>query len=99
MFNIQETKAMTVFGVPDCGEWIHHQNASYKAWLLGYLSGINAAYNGAKIDHLAQLSSAGQAFLWMDNYCRRNPLSNVDLGAAALFYELTDRKKALTTKP
>ena len=47
-------------------------------------------------DPLDGLSSAQQAFLWMDNYCRANPLKNVSDGASDLFLELQNKS---ATKP
>jgi hypothetical protein len=39
-------------------------------------------------DPLDKINSAEQIFVWMDNYCRANPLKNVREGAQDLFIEL-----------
>jgi hypothetical protein len=39
-------------------------------------------------DPLRKLNSVDQAFLWMDYYCRANPLTNVSDGATRLYVEL-----------
>jgi hypothetical protein len=53
-------------------------------WLLGYLSGIAAAKN---ID-LLQGAERKSLFLWMDNYCQKNPLKRISDGAHDLASEL-----------
>ena len=83
--------AFRTFGIPDCGEWVKQQSDSNKAWVLGYLSGINAA-EPSRSDALSKVSSADQIFLWMDNYCRANPLSYADTGAKVLYKELMEKK-------
>lgn len=88
----------TLYGVPDCGQWVNDQNPQYKAWLLGYLSGHNTMFNSLSVknnsmyDPLSELSSADQAFVWMDNWCQKNPLKNVRRGADILFLELSMQK-------
>ena len=78
----------------DCGEWIDGQtNASIRqrdrVWLLGFVSGVNqnAFYKNA----LSKISSEAQIYLWMDNYCKENPLKDVIDGGYDLMNEL--RKK------
>jgi hypothetical protein len=85
--------SQTTFGASDCGEWIKSQNIQKRSWLMGYLSGINAAHyvGNMKIDHLDKLSSADQAYVWMDNYCKQNPLNDLTLGGWLLFQELKSR--------
>lgn len=87
-------------GQMDCGQWIADGRNTDKAWLLGHLSGLNlsavmAAHNrkGAppSIDPLSTLGSAKQAFLWMDNWCRANPLKRVGEGSLTLYLELTEK--------
>ena len=94
----QGAAAQTAFGIPDCGEWlkdgitVRQQN---QAWLLGYLSGLNFMYSAPKKDDpLDRLSSAKQAYAWMDNYCKANPLNHISAGSNELFRELTNKVKA-----
>ena len=85
----------TMFGRPDCGEWLNDspsEQGMNKAWLLGFLSGLSAS-QVIRGDPLNALSSAAQAYVWMDNFCRKNPLDTVAYGAYALFFELADRSK------
>ena len=44
-------------------------------------------------DPLDALSSAEQAFIWMDNYCRVNPLKHIGDGAEDLAVELIRMKR------
>lgn len=80
------------YGVPDCGEWIKQNSNAQKAWLLGFLSGLNVN-EATHQNPLGRLQSADQAFLWVDNFCRQNPLKNVFEGGYRLLDELNDSKK------
>ena len=87
--------AVTYFGAYDCGTWLSsekYMREHAKTYLIGYLSGLNAALATANSDPLNRLSSVDQAFLWMDNYCRANPLENLQTGTRALYDELRKRK-------
>lgn len=83
------------FGAIDCGEWVKSQlrtppHQANRAWLLGFLSGLNQ--DKFYKDALSKVSSATQIFLWMDNYCKNNPLEQVSDGTYELFNELMKRK-------
>ena len=83
--------AIVVFGGSDCGQWVNQQSEFRKTWLLGFLSGLNSGVVGTagiKGDPLDKLNSADQAYVWMDNYCRANPLKKVSDGAHTLYREL-----------
>ena len=83
---------VATFGRPDCGQWFSMKTTSSQ-WLLGFLSGLNSGLASPKKDYLNSLNSADQAILWMDNYCRNNPLSSVQIGANTLFEELMKKTK------
>ena len=88
----------TSFGVPDCGQWTSKTRPGSNIWLSGYLNGLNKMFNITAnkstqgYDPLGALSSMDQAFVWMDNWCKANPLSGVDEGALILFAELVSKK-------
>jgi hypothetical protein len=89
----QSAFSQTGFGSPDCGQWLAEKTTYRKAWLTGYLSGLNTAHYAInKRDPLDLLSSMDQAFAWMDNYCRKNPLERVSSGGFELFVELLKRE-------
>lgn len=63
---------------------------------MGYLSGLNMMWASKRLqpsDPLDQLSSAKQAYLWMDNYCKAKPLNNLSDGGLELFYELVEKAR------
>lgn len=83
--------AIDVRGGSSCGQWVSDKGVSehgHKKWFLGYMSGIALGY---KQDVLKGKDSAS-LFLWMDNYCRANPLKRVDEGGDELFIELIKQK-------
>lgn len=85
---------ITYLGSASCGDWIQNRtgggdaklllNTAQEFWLLGYLSGVA---NGLGVDFM-RTSDAASFYLWMDNYCRDNPLDNVADGAVKLAREL-----------
>ena len=81
--------AITMFGQYDCAQWFSHKRYA-EVWLMGFLSSMNyhVGSDDKKYDPLGKLNSADQAFLWMDNYCKRNPLKSVTDGALELYQEL-----------
>ena len=89
-------QGVTIFGRPDCGVWLSKQKETDKAWLLGYVSGISMSEQGGlsgRSDPLGKISSAEQIFIWMNNYCQKNPLKNVGDGAFSLYLELLTKPK------
>jgi|LauGreDrversion4_1035100.scaffolds.fasta_scaffold278117_1 hypothetical protein len=87
--------AQRLIGNVDCGKWVKDQsttppNLLNRAWVAGYISGLNIGDEKAR-NTLKNISSADQIFLWMDNYCKANPLKDVSYGAETLMEEL--RKK------
>ena len=87
--------AVEVKGPWSCGEWIRYraeqnswQYVSEVNWLIGYLSGLAVARNkdflvGTDVESIE---------LWVDNYCRANPLARVDDAGILLAAELMKRK-------
>ena len=86
--------AVTVFGAPDCGQWIKEipmYKEQYKGWLLGFVSGLNLNGRNKNDDPLEKISSAQQIFLWVDNYCKANPLKNLHQAGQLLIIELDQK--------
>lgn len=94
----------TSFGLPDCGQWAMKNRPGADIWFSGYLSGLNMMFNIATdkssraYNTLDSLSSMDQAFAWMDNWCKANPLSSLDEGAVSLFVELMKRSRDNATR-
>ena len=87
---LAQTKIFTMIGEPDCGKWINQNSIPNKAWLLGFLSGVNITFKDSK-DALGKVN-AEQTYLWMDNYCKKNPLEQLATGAIDLYVELVMKK-------
>jgi hypothetical protein len=85
---VQSASGQQIIGEPDCGQWVSRKREPDKAWLLGYLSGANSWQVATKADLLKQIGSAEQIFLWMDNYCKANPLSFLGDGGNKLIVEI-----------
>jgi hypothetical protein len=90
--------AVNVRGVPSCGKWVKDRQerdvlttTALEHWLVGYLSGLAIGLNreffhkdGVAVDNESIL-------LWMDNYCRANPLKDVQEGGNRLMRERTNK--------
>lgn len=93
--------AGTTFGMADCGQWLNDTQAQKQHnqyWVMGWLSGVNNSFNSdtpkgqTPPNYLAQLNSANQVFLFIDNFCRANPLETVMVAADQLMADLTTKK-------
>jgi hypothetical protein len=89
---VQPVFAQTVIGQPDCGRWLTNKNPTDRAWLLGYMSGLSIGMVN-KSNPLGSVNSAEQIYLWMDNYCQKNPLNTVTAGGFDLFIEIAIKAK------
>ena len=81
---------------PGCRAWLETRSSDARGWILGYLSGMNLAWNAENktpSEPLAALSSLDEVFSWMDVYRRANPRQHVGRGAIVLFFELVRRKE------
>ena len=81
--------AKTILHLNDdsCGDWVESRQKNQTAiqlWYLGFISGINFR---DKNDLLSRINAAS-AYLWMDKYCRENPLKTVVQGSVKLLDEL-----------
>ena len=80
--------AVTMIGIYDCGEWFNPQKRSFaKTWLNGYLSGLSSAQPLGQ-DVLKKSTSTDQIYLYIDNYCKANPLKNLAHAGNELFLEM-----------
>jgi hypothetical protein len=85
-------------GAGGCGQWVDAiarddpnrftEADAYRAWALGYLSGMAQAstlnfWGRVGVNNLDNQS----VFLWIGNYCRANPLRSVFDAVNALFLE------------
>lgn len=92
--NVSHAKELAIMGNRSCGFWVKHRAEGgwptlvEENWLFGFLSGLAT---GTDKDIL-QSTDAESITLWMDNYCKANPLSSISAGAQAMFAELVNRK-------
>lgn len=92
------TQGITFFTTGDgsCGEWVEARTESHIHWLNGYLSGINSG-KGGRTDMLKGVTPSSVS-VWMDNYCRSNPLERVSQAANLLASELLKRQSGRASK-
>lgn len=78
-----------------CGQWVSSRadrtnqvKPPGESWITGYLSGA-ARESG---EDLLKGTDNESLFLWVDNYCRANPLHHLSEAAFRLSVELVKRK-------
>jgi hypothetical protein len=79
---------MLGLGTTSCGKWTEASKnpvprAQFHGWVFGFLTGVNWHSNGPQ----ATVPDAAAAGAFLDEYCKRNPLHIVALGASALVQE------------
>ena len=87
-----------VRGDPDCAMWTKPESNARelenKAWLIGFLSGANMAFSldadRKPFNYFGGITT-GQIYLWMDDYCRANPLSSAVYGVGELMLERNNK--------
>jgi hypothetical protein len=84
-------QGIIVEGIPDCGLWVKARSTDRSAileeWLVGFLNGI-AVGTQTEFWHAGGIPiNREQVYLWMDKYCREEPLSRVIEGAFRLHAE------------
>lgn len=86
---------VTTVGGTDCGKWTLDTTVTRKAWLLGFISGMNSLHVEEGLSPPNPLGdySAEQLFAWMNNYCAKHPLNTVRQGAVELFGEMKTRSQ------
>jgi hypothetical protein len=79
-----------VMGSYSCGAWVQNRaNGGVSAeltqgWLLGFMSGLATA---SRTDILKGRDPTS-LYLWIDNYCRANPLQYTDDAGQMLYFEI-----------
>lgn len=89
--------AVNVRGPTSCGDWVKERKVNralswqYQMWLVGYLSGASTGLGVEFWKKGGNELDAESVYLWMDNYCRANPLKDTHDGADSLFLEHTKK--------
>jgi hypothetical protein len=105
------TKTITIMGYRSCETWIrdHTKNASGEfsdklrktvdeTWLVGFMSGANAA-SGSYFDDTLRNVDSQIVIDWVDRYCGAHPDRDVTDGGMALFHSLVDISKKRKHEP
>lgn len=86
--------ALSTKGARGCGVWVTDRSAGLsrsvgnETWFIGYLSGL-AVYSNKDI---LKDTDNDSLYLWVDNYCRSNPLKDISDAGVDLFFELKKQK-------
>lgn len=77
-----------------CGTWVKSENvtwerAQYRSWFRGFVSGYNFGNPGNQV-HFARMPDDQTLYLFIDKYCRDNPLKPFVSAAFKLVEELRE---------
>ena len=91
------------YGTNTCGAFVSvkpgtAEEEAYLAWLGGFLSGANV-WNPLTREDVLKGIDLPAVKVWMQNYCRANPLETVFTGALKLGNELIERRKGAGGAP
>jgi hypothetical protein len=90
-------RATEPMGDTSCGKWVKERaldnvkgQLSLTSWLIGYLNGI------ARWSEVDIISNVDRELLmvWMDSYCKSNPLESVEHGGFNLSIELIKKNNS-----
>jgi hypothetical protein len=93
---LAQAQRIEVRGFASCGTWVSDRLADPlslrsqhgRSWLIGYLSGMAMGLNLNFWGRQGVNSLDNQSiYLWVDNYCRANPLKDLDDAGNALLVE------------
>ena len=84
------SQGVTIIGNLDCGMWIESRSQNASESLEHYTWGFyNGMTQNSRFDFWKKPYpiSPEQTYLWLDKYCRENPLSDAIRGMVILFNE------------
>ena len=86
-----EVHNLALMGGVDCGIWISARESKSLVSVESYVQGLVNGFSwGAKVSIWDQKPvTREQFFLWMDKFCRENPLENVLIGSNKFADEMT----------
>lgn len=89
-----DNELLIIEGRADCGGWIsgrkNNTSIAYEHYVLGFLNGLVIGSNMDFWTAKGRKLNREQVYLWMDNYCSKNPLSGPSEGVMELMNEQTD---------
>ena len=95
-----QDKPVAIFAYEDnsCGTWVKSSDdimgrAQYHNWFRGFVSGYNFGNPDNQVS-LSAMPNEQTLYLYVDKYCRENPLSPFISAAIKLVKELRERPQA-----
>lgn len=85
-----DTPTNMSIGDRSCAEWIDNwaERKSFDAnWIIGFMTGLSTASSKEFLNDIDDNS----IMLWIDNYCRNNPLDSLSSGGLMMREELIKR--------
>jgi len=102
VFAYQPKKIATIYGagLVSCGKYVEARQSNkageiyqLSAWIDGFLTAFTMFNPDAYSDFINSKKDAAALLLWLDNYCKENPLDNFHLAVQSLVEELNSPKK------
>ena len=93
----EERPAIFGEGTMSCGQWLAAGDArsvlryEAEAWVRGLLTGMNASSPDPAERLIGEDSDPATTRLWLDNFCRKQPLASLFEATVLLRYELKYR--------
>ena len=79
-----------------CGKFMADELSVSKAWFSfwaqGYLSGLNISFFGEETPNFTDLEDSAGQELWLENYCRENPLDSYMVAVSWLWVALREQQ-------
>jgi hypothetical protein len=101
---LAQEKLTRIFSYEDtsCGAWVKSESiiwerAQYLSWFRGFVSGYNFGTPDNQV-HLHRMPNEQTLYLFIDKYCRENPLNPFVSAAFVLVEELRERPSVKKTK-
>jgi hypothetical protein len=105
LFVFGQDKPMAIFSYEDasCGAWVKSAGneavrAQYYSWFRGFVSGYNFGNSDNQVPLNAMPTNEQTIYLYIDKYCRENPLNPFVSAAFRLVEDLRKNKQPQKTK-
>lgn len=100
-----QDKPMAIFSYEDtsCGAWVRSAGNEivrdqYDSWFRGFISGYNFGNSNNQVPLGAVPKNNQALYLYVDKYCRENPLQSFISAAFRLVEDLRENKPTQKTK-
>lgn len=85
-------QTITVRGGLSCGKWVEQRQSGKIVWAETWLDGVLTGQSMARRMDLLGGMEAESTYLWMDQYCKANPLKTTMDGVVELVAEIRRQK-------